>query len=604
MSGSAPLLRGSALRQAAAAMRPEGRRLALASLLATSATLCAIGLLAVSAWLISRASQMPPVFTLTLAIVAVRGFGIGRGFFRYAERLVAHDAVLRGLAALRVAVWSPLERLAPHGLDAFRRGDLLARFVADVDAMQEFALRVVLPVVTALLASGVSVVVAWWLLPAAGAVLLTVLILGATVVPLVTVLAGGRAERETAPTRGELFAQVRTLLVGAADLLAAGSAHAELHRTLDTDAELLRLRRRAARSAGVGTGLGVVLAGTAVIGALLAGIAAVDDGRLDGVNLAVVVLLPLAAYEAVATLPSAALTLVRVRGSAQRVSDLLDTTPSVIEPEQPLVMDVRALQPVLRLRGVTVTWSLDTRPALSDFDLDLALGARVAVVGASGAGKSTLASVLVRFVDYQGSVTLDGHELRDLDGDAAREVVTLVSQDAHVFDSTIAENLRIGAPDASDHQLAAVLSRVRLDRWAASLPDGTRTSVGEHGSQLSGGQRQRLGLARALLADRPVLVLDEPTEHLDLGAAAELTADLLRLTAGRTTVLITHRLEGLETMDEIVVLDRGMVVQRGHHAELVELDGLYRREWLRQQDQRAALLLADALRLGPAPGTA
>ena len=240
MSGSAPIRRGGALRRVAAAMRPEGRRLALASLLAASATLCAIGLLAVSGWLISRASQMPPVFTLTVAIVAVRGFGIGRGFFRYAERLVAHDAVLRGLTALRVAVWSPLERLAPHGLDAFRRGDLLARFVADVDAMQEFALRVVLPVVTAVLAGGVSVVVTWWLLPAAGAVLLTVLILGATVVPLVTVLAGGRAERETAPTRGELFAQVRTLLVGAADLLAAGSAHAELHRTLDTDAELLR----------------------------------------------------------------------------------------------------------------------------------------------------------------------------------------------------------------------------------------------------------------------------------------------------------------------------------------------------------------------------
>ncbi|MET0741497.1 MAG: thiol reductant ABC exporter subunit CydC, partial [Candidatus Nanopelagicales bacterium] len=414
MSGRAPPRQAGALRRVAMTMRPERRRLALASLLGASATLCAIGLLAVSGWLISRASQMPPVFTLTVAIVAVRGFGIGRGFFRYAERLVAHDAVLRSLTTLRLAVWNPLERLAPHGLDAFRRGDLLARFVADVDSVQEFAIRVVLPVTAAVLAGGVSVVVTWWLLPAAGAVLLTVLILGATLVPLLTVLVGARAERATAPTRGELSAQVRTLLVGAADLLAAGSAHADLQRTLDTDAALVQLRRRAARSAGMGTGLGVVLAGTAVIGALLAGITAVDDGRLDGVNLAVVVLLPLAAYEAVATLPSAALTLVRVRGSAQRVDDLLDTTPPVVEPVRPLVVDVRGLRPVLRLRGVTVTWSPDARPALSDVDLDLAAGARVAVVGASGAGKSTLASVLVRFVDYQGSVTLDGHELRDL----------------------------------------------------------------------------------------------------------------------------------------------------------------------------------------------
>ena len=580
----------SPLRRVVGALRPVRGELAGAAALAALATMCAIGLLAVSGWLISRASEMPPVLSLEIAVVAVRAFGIGRGFFRYGERLVSHDAVFRALTDVRVAVWRRLEVLAPQGLSGFRRGDLLARMVADVDSVQDLALRVILPVSSAVIAGGLSVIVTWWLLPAAGAVLLVVLVAGGTLVPWVTVSAGGRAERLTAGVRGDLSAQVRELLRGAPDLVASGAAAEALSDAARTDARLTALARRSAWTAGLGAGLGVVLAGTAVVGALVAALPAVADGRLAGVNLAVVVLLPLAAYESVVALPAAGLALVRVRASAQRLAEVVDAPDPVTEPHLATPLPLGA--PHLRLRGVTARWGGSGKDVLHGVDLDLAPGSRVAVVGSSGAGKSTLVSLLVRFVEYGGSATLGGVELRDLASDDVRRVVGLSAQDAHVFDSSIAANLRLAAPDADDATLEAALDRVGLSDLVAELPHGLDTAVGEHGSRLSGGQRRRLLLARSLLADPEVLVLDEPTEHLDEGASAQLVADLLELTRGRTTLLVTHRLSGLEDVDEIVVLEGGVVVERGTHAALVASDGTYADRWHREQEHAAALALA------------
>ncbi|HVQ88078.1 MAG TPA: hypothetical protein VMT88_07840, partial [Actinomycetes bacterium] len=293
------------LRRILASLRVVRGELTCAVLLGALATICAIGLLAVSGWLISRASQMPPVLTLEVAIVTVRAFGIGRGVFRYAERIVSHDAAFRALTDLRVTVWRRLEALAPQGLGGFRSGDLLTRMVADVDAAQDLALRVVLPAGVAVLAGGLSVIVTWWLLPAAGVVLLLTLLAGATVVPWVTTATGARAEQQTAHVRGELSAEVRTLLNDAPDLLACGAAASALAETDGTDRLLTRLARRTAWTTGIGSGFGVMLAGVAVLGCLVAALPAVADGRLAGVNLAVIVLLPLAAYESVVGLPPA-----------------------------------------------------------------------------------------------------------------------------------------------------------------------------------------------------------------------------------------------------------------------------------------------------------
>ncbi len=580
----------SPLRRALSALRPVRGRLAGAALLGALATICAIGLMGVSGWLISRASEMPPVLTLGVAIVGVRAFGIGRGFFRYSERLVSHDAVFRALTDIRVTVWRRLEVLAPQGLSGFRRGDLLARMIADVDSVQDLALRVVLPLSSAVIAGGLAVLVTWWLLPTAGAVLLAALVAGGTLVPWVTVSTGGRAERLTAGARGDLSAQVGELLRGAPDLVANGAARDALAAAGRTDARLTALARRSAWTAGLGAGLGVVLAGVAVLGALLAALPAVADGRLAGVNLAVVVLLPLAAYESVASLPAASLALARVRASAQRLTDVVDAPDPVEEPAPAAAVPAGA--PHLRLRGVTARWGTAGEDVLHGVDLDLAPGRRVAVVGTSGAGKSTLVSVLVRFVEYGGSATLGGVELRDLASDDVRSVVRLCAQDAHVFDSSVAANLRLAAPDADDAALTAVLDRVGLAGLLDELPHGLDTAVGEHGSRLSGGQRRRLVLARSLLADPAVLILDEPTEHLDEETSARLVADLLRLTRGRTTLLVTHRLSGLEDVDEILVLEGGVVVERGAHAALIAADGTYAGRWQREQEHAAALALA------------
>ena len=220
------------------------------------------------------------------------------------------------------------------------------------------------------------------------------------------------------------------------------------------------------------------------------------------------------------------------------------------------------------------------RPVLRGVDLDLAPGRRVALVGPSGAGKSTLADVLVRFLPVDGGeATLDGVPLDRFSSDDVRRVVGLVEQSPHLFATTLAENLRVGRRSAGDEELADVLARVGLGDWLAGLPAGLATRVGPAGTRLSGGQRQRVAVARALLADFPILVLDEPAEHLDPAAADTLTADLLALTEGRSTLFITHRLVGLDQVDEIVVLDDGRVVERGTHADLVTAGGRYAGLW-------------------------
>jgi thiol reductant ABC exporter CydC subunit len=434
------------------------------------------------------------------------------------------------------------------------------------------------------LAGGGAVLLVGFMLPSAGLVLLVALAVAATLVPWLTRTAARRGEASVAALRGELSTAVVDLVDGAPDLIAYGAAPAQLARTSEIDAELTARAGAAASTAGLGAGSSLLLGGLAVWGVLLLGVPAVHAGLLDGVLLAVIVLTPLAAFEAVSGLPAAAQALEQVRRCAGRVFEVLDAPEPVAEPDP-----ARAVPDAphhLRVRGLVVQRVGAVLPALQGVDLDLPPGHRVAVVGASGAGKSTLAAVLLRFVPYQaGSVTLDGVELASAPGDAVRSVVGLAGQDAHVFDTTIRENLRLARPDATDDDLWTALSAARLADWVGTLPLGLDTHVGQHGAQISGGQRQRLSLARALLADFPVLILDEPGEHLDTETADALTADLLEVTEGRSTILVTHRLTGLEAVDEILVLDHGLVVERGTHPELLAAGGAYADLWSAEQEQ-------------------
>ncbi|MEU1122946.1 thiol reductant ABC exporter subunit CydD [Streptomyces sp. NPDC005899] len=566
-----------------AAAGAQHGKLGLALLLGSLAVGSSVGLLAVSGWLISRASEQPPVLHLMVAVTATRAFGMGRAVFRYAERLLSHDVVLRMLAELRVAVYRGLERVAPAGLRTTRRGDLLSRLVSDVDALQDYWLRWLLPVGTALLVGAGAVGFTGWLLPQAGIVLAVGLLLAGVGVPLVSGACARHTERRLSPARAALAVRVADLLDGTAELIVAGALPARKERVREADAVLTRTASRAATATALGGGLSALICGLTVVGAAVAALPAVHDGRLAGVALAVVVLTPLAAFEAVSGLPLAAQYRRRVRRSAERVHEVLDAPVQVREPAAPAAAPGRPFP--LVVTGLSARYEGAERDALRGVDLTLLPGRRVAVVGPSGSGKTTLAQVLLRFLDArEGSYRLAGVEAADLDGDAVRRFVGLCAQDAHVFDSSIRENLRLARTGATDEQLWDALAGAMLQDWVRSLPDGLDALVGEHGARLSGGQRQRLALARALLADFPVLVLDEPAEHLDLATADSLTADLLAATRGRTTVLITHRLAGLDAVDEVLVLDGGSVVQRGTYAALAAQDGPLRRMLDRERE--------------------
>ena len=541
------------IRRLEALAQPPRGPMAVSILAGSLAVGFGVALMTSAGYLISRAAEQPPILSLTVVIVAVRFFGLARPLARYCERLVSHDAALRALATIRSRFYERIEPLAPAQLREYRSGELLARMVGDVDALQSLYVRGLGPPIVALLVGAASVAVAAAVLPAAGAILAVGLLLAGLVVPLAGSALSRAAARRQAGVRGRLTAELVEVLRGAPELVVYGREEETLGRVRTADRELARLARRDALAAGLADALSILVVGATVAGVLAVAVAAHETAALDRVLVATLALLALASFDAVAPLPVAARELFGSLAAGRRVLDLTDRQAAIRDPAVPAPAPSRS--DVVTLEAVTARYAAGEDPALSGFDLRLEPGRRIALVGPSGAGKTTVVNLLLRFLDpEEGRVMIAGRDIREYRQSDVCALFALAGQDAHVFNSTIRANLAIGRPDAGDEELWNALRRARLADWVVSLPDGLDTLVGEEGAQLSGGQHQRLTIARALLSKAPVLILDEPTAHLDPETAQALMDDVFTEAGERTVLLITHRPEGLQQVDEVVAL--------------------------------------------------
>ncbi|WP_084599713.1 thiol reductant ABC exporter subunit CydC [Actinoplanes subtropicus] len=527
--------------------RRRVRSTPVAVALGSGSSLAGLVLTGAAAWLLVRAATLPPVLTLSAAVVLVRGSAVARPLLRYLERLVAHDVAFARLGARRSRVYAALIPRVP-GPRLRRRGDLLTRVVDDVDARVDGLLRGRLPALAAAATLAIATLTAVAIAPPVAVPLAIGLLTTVVLAPALAARQAANEDATTATARTRLHdAMVET--VDGIEELPTGSRVPEEHSRA-----LARLESRAAQAAGRATALAHLGWGIAVTGVAWA---LTNAATLSPEWTAVLLLTVVALGDTALPLPDAATARRREAGAAARLADLTSAPiPAAFPAEISGFMPGRVLGDI-SLRGVSAGWDSRQTPALQDFDLDLPAGARVAVVGRSGSGKSTLGAVVARLLDPRaGTIIADGRDLRALPEEEIRGRIVLVGDETgHIFASTVRENLRLARPAATDRELVAALRRVRLDGWLATLADGLDTWLGTGGATMSGGQARRLATARALLADPEVLILDEPTEGLDTDLAEALMADLLDAAAGRTVLLLTHRPEGLDRVDEVIDLE-------------------------------------------------
>ncbi len=576
-------------------MKPLLKWMALATFLGVLTIGCGIGLLTFSGYLIAHAALHPSLASLAVAMLGVRVFGVLRGVFRYLERLVSHDVTFRLLARFRLWFYQALEPLAPARLMArtatadYTSGDLLSRFVNDIETLQELYVRAISPPIVALIIG----IIMWLVLGAYNAVfaltLLAFFLLAGIGVPLLVHIMSRGLERRIVQVRAAFSMSLVDSIQGIADLLAFDQADAQRERVERLNWQLVRLQAGRAFISGLREMLDILLTDGCVWAMLLVAIPLVRSGQLNGVYLAFIALAALSSFEAVRPLANAAQLFGGCLEAARRLFAVVDAPPAIRDPASaapiPTTYD-------LAVRDLSFRYSEQTPPVLNDITFSVPQGHCLAIVGPSGAGKSTLANLLLRFWDYeQGSILLGGYELKTLRQHDIHQCIGVIEQKTHLFNATVRENLLLARPDASEEEMEQAARKALLHDFIQSLPQGYDTLIGEQGFKFSGGERQRLAIARAILKDAPILLLDEPTAHLDASTEEGILRSLRAFMQGRTTILITHRLVGLDMAGEILVMQDGRIKERGVHYKLLQAEGLYWKLWTVQNQ----LLISEQL---------
>ncbi len=540
--------------------RPYAWWMAAGAGLSTAVVLANVGLLALSGWFIAAmalAGLGGPTLDYFAPAAAIRGLAIIRTGGRYLERLVTHEATFRLLAELRVWFYEHLEPLAPAGLQAYRGGDLLSRIRADIDSLDNLYLRVIAPTVAAAIAVALAIAFLALFSPPVALVDAGALLLAGVALPLLAQRLGREPGRRTVAIRADLRSAVSDTVRGLGELVVCQADARQGALVAGLAASLLREQRRQARVAATSAALSGLTAQLAMWGAVVVAMPAVAARTLPGPDLAMIALFMLAGFEAVGPLPLAFQTLGETLAAARRIFAVVDAEPAIREPEREAAAPRRF---DLSVRALRMRYAPDAPWALDGLDLTVPQGGSLGIVGPTGSGKTSLLNVLLRFWDYEeGSIAIGGVPLRALRGDTVRGLCAVVAQQTHLFNTSVRANLLLARPSADETALLAALRDANVLDEVLALPEGLDTLVGETGTRLSGGQARRIAIARALLKDAPILILDEPTEDLDAASEHAVLQALAVLMRGRTTLLITHRPQALRHVDDVVTFTRGRV---------------------------------------------
>ncbi|MBL8090847.1 MAG: thiol reductant ABC exporter subunit CydD [Anaerolineales bacterium] len=558
-------------------LKGNWHRVAFSVLLSSITIGASVALMGTSAWLISTAAIATSVADLGVSTVGTRFFGITRALSRYFERLVSHDVTFRLLAKFRIWFYEKLEPLAPARLMNFRAGDLLSRIIGDVETLENFYVRVISPPLTAIIIGLFTAIFLASFYPILAPVYLTFFLTLGLILPWLTQIISRKSAEQTINIRANLHTQLVDGIQGIADLIAYGRANERLNKISSQGIKYGYAQKRLSLITGIGAGLSTLLTNLALWTILFLCIPQVTDGNLAGPMLASLALLTLASFEAVTPLPVAAQAWNSSREAAKRLFEVVDTEPEVKEQLSVISNQSEITNHELRITDLTFTYPSQTIPALQHITFNLQPATSIAIVGPSGAGKSTIANLILRFWDYQmGEICLGEENVKVQNQDEVRKRCGYVSQNTYFFNTSIYENLRFARKQVTKEEIESACQAAQIHDFILSLPKGYDTMIGEQGLRLSGGERQRLAIARALIKDAPILILDEPTANLDPLTEKEVLKTLFAVMKQKTSLLITHRLIGLENVNEILVMNHGQIVERGTHQSLIQSDSLYR----------------------------